>query len=68
MESLSWRGREELQISTSLGVAYYPEDGTSAEQLLATADRRMYRDKANYYKTTEAGTLSAGEAASVITA
>jgi diguanylate cyclase (GGDEF)-like protein/putative nucleotidyltransferase with HDIG domain len=29
----------------SIGAAYYPEDGTDAEHLLAEADRRMYQAK-----------------------
>jgi diguanylate cyclase (GGDEF)-like protein/putative nucleotidyltransferase with HDIG domain len=32
-------------LSASIGVAYYPEDGTDAEILLAAADRRMYQTK-----------------------
>jgi GGDEF domain-containing protein len=29
----------------SIGEAFYPQDGADAEQLLAVADRRMYRAK-----------------------
>jgi diguanylate cyclase (GGDEF)-like protein/putative nucleotidyltransferase with HDIG domain len=32
-------------MTISVGEAFYPEDGTDAEQLLAEADRRMYRAK-----------------------
>ena len=32
-------------ITVSLGQAYYPVDGPDAEQLLAEADRRMYKAK-----------------------
>ncbi|MGA2130721.1 MAG: HD domain-containing phosphohydrolase [Bryobacteraceae bacterium] len=32
-------------VSLSLGEAYFPEDGTDAEELLAEADRRMYKAK-----------------------
>jgi diguanylate cyclase (GGDEF)-like protein len=32
-------------LSMSVGVAIYPEDGTDAEELLAEADRRMYKNK-----------------------
>jgi diguanylate cyclase (GGDEF)-like protein/putative nucleotidyltransferase with HDIG domain len=32
-------------LSISIGVANFPEDGTDAEQLLAEADRRMYKGK-----------------------
>ena len=33
------------QISVSIGVAVYPTDGTSLEELLAAADRALYADK-----------------------
>jgi diguanylate cyclase (GGDEF)-like protein len=32
-------------VSISIGEAYYPEDGTDAEELLAEADKRMYKAK-----------------------
>ena len=32
-------------MTMSIGEAFYPHDGTDAEQLLAVADRRMYRAK-----------------------
>jgi diguanylate cyclase (GGDEF)-like protein len=32
-------------MTISIGEAFYPDDGTEAEQLLAEADRRMYRAK-----------------------
>ena len=32
-------------ISMSIGEAYYPDDGSDAEELLAEADRRMYKSK-----------------------
>ena len=32
-------------VSASIGAANYPDDGTDAEQLLSTADQRMYRLK-----------------------
>ncbi len=34
-----------VMVSASLGAALYPYDGTTAEELLALADRRMYLDK-----------------------
>jgi diguanylate cyclase (GGDEF)-like protein len=40
---LSFCGEDVLSIS--VGEACYPEDGTDAEQLLAAADKRMYRAK-----------------------
>ena len=40
-------GREcdEERLGVSLGEAYYPQDGKDAEDLLAAADRRMYKTK-----------------------
>jgi diguanylate cyclase (GGDEF)-like protein len=35
----------EKLITASVGVANYPGDGPDAEQLLAEADRRMYKQK-----------------------
>lgn len=35
----------EVDVSISVGVAYYPADGTTAEELLGVADRRMYLNK-----------------------
>ena len=32
-------------VTLSIGEAFYPEDGSDAEQLLAEADRRMYKSK-----------------------
>jgi diguanylate cyclase (GGDEF)-like protein/PAS domain S-box-containing protein len=37
-------GRE-LRVTSSLGVANYPDDGTDAETLIANADAAMYRAK-----------------------
>ncbi len=36
---------EPCALSMSVGVAMYPEDGIDAEDLLAEADRRMYKSK-----------------------
>lgn len=44
-----WRGGLEGTVSASLGAAFYPADGDTAEQLLAVADRRMYLDKEAHY-------------------
>jgi diguanylate cyclase (GGDEF)-like protein len=38
-------GAPDLQLSASVGVALFGEDGKSSEELLEAADRRMYRDK-----------------------
>lgn len=35
-----------VDLSISAGCARFPEDGRTVEELLAVADRRMYRDKA----------------------
>jgi diguanylate cyclase (GGDEF)-like protein len=34
-----------LQVSASLGISLYPQDGSDAETLLLNADRAMYRSK-----------------------
>jgi len=36
---------EPSELSMSVGVATYPDDGSDAEDLLAEADRRMYKSK-----------------------
>ena len=43
-------------LSSSVGAAFYPQDGLDAEQLLAEADRRMYADKQLHYDRPD-GTL-----------
>ncbi|TLZ56817.1 MAG: GGDEF domain-containing protein, partial [Gammaproteobacteria bacterium] len=37
---------EAPRLSVSVGVAVYPRDGASAEKLLTSADRELYRNKA----------------------
>jgi GGDEF domain-containing protein len=37
--------RLQVELSMSAGVAYYPADGISADELMNTADRRMYAQK-----------------------
>src|SRR5262249_7373506 len=39
---------DEDLLSMSVGEANYPADGSDAEQLLAAADRRMYRAKHHF--------------------
>jgi diguanylate cyclase (GGDEF)-like protein len=44
--ALSWPGGDEtVRVDASVGVAIYPTDAQSVEQLLACADRAMYADK-----------------------
>jgi diguanylate cyclase (GGDEF)-like protein len=40
-------------LSLSVGAAFYPLDGSDAEQLLAEADRKMYAAKRFLYEHTE---------------
>jgi diguanylate cyclase (GGDEF)-like protein len=35
-----------IELGVSAGVSVFPDDGETYERLLARADRRMYRDKA----------------------
>jgi diguanylate cyclase (GGDEF)-like protein len=37
-------------VTASIGCAFHPGDGSTAEELLAEADRRMYESKERYYK------------------
>jgi diguanylate cyclase (GGDEF)-like protein/PAS domain S-box-containing protein len=39
--------RHELQVTASIGVSAYPEDGTNAETLIKNADTAMYQAKEN---------------------
>ncbi len=43
-----------INVSVSAGAAFFPADGTTAEDLLGTADRRMYLSKRKHYETLEA--------------
>jgi diguanylate cyclase (GGDEF)-like protein len=40
-------------LSLSVGAAFYPQDGTDVEQLLAEADRKMYVVKQAHHETSE---------------
>jgi diguanylate cyclase (GGDEF)-like protein len=46
---------EPCNLSLSVGVATYPEDGADAEELLAEADRRMYKSKRMRKKSSVIG-------------
>jgi diguanylate cyclase (GGDEF)-like protein len=39
-------------LTVSMGVAHFPLDGSDAEQLLAEADRRMYKEKQTQKQAT----------------
>jgi diguanylate cyclase (GGDEF)-like protein len=49
-------GKNRLQVTTSVGIAIYPDDGTDIENLLKNADSAMYwvkehgRSKYKYYR------------------
>ena len=47
---------ERPPLTVSLGISVYPEDGRSAQELLETADRRLYQGK----KAARADSVSAG--------
>ena len=47
--------RIEASISSSIGIAYYPEDGDTAEELLGKADREMYLSKQSFYRQRRRG-------------
>ena len=34
-----------MRVSSSIGIALYPENGTTAEQLIRAADKAMYQVK-----------------------
>jgi GGDEF domain-containing protein len=39
------QGADQIIIGASIGVAIYPEDGGTVDQLMAAADRMMYLRK-----------------------
>ncbi|HUQ42192.1 MAG TPA: sensor domain-containing diguanylate cyclase, partial [Candidatus Limnocylindrales bacterium] len=44
-ETYHWAGTEHRVPGVSFGIAWFPEDGRTADALLAVADERMYLDK-----------------------
>ncbi len=44
---------EGTPVSASIGAAFYPADGHTAEELIAAADRRMYAAKRAHYTALE---------------
>ncbi len=68
VDVVSRRARPGVQVSTSLGSAHYPADGKCAEELLATADRRMYRDKARFYQNARSERAASDEVSPVLSA
>jgi diguanylate cyclase (GGDEF)-like protein len=43
----------ERLLSLSVGAAFYPRDGSDAEQILAEADKKMYLAKQLHYENRE---------------
>ena len=48
-------GERRIRVRASVGAAVFPSDGSSFESLLASADRRMYHDKARARPAARAG-------------
>jgi len=57
------RAAKRVQLGVSIGAAVFPQDGESYETLLATADSRMYQDKANRKRRGERNANGPGAAA-----
>lgn len=51
VESASRDQELDGEVTVSIGVALYPADGATAEELLAVADRRMYLEKRLHYES-----------------
>ncbi len=49
-----------LPLAISIGAAIFPQDGSSYEALLATADSRMYRDKTRRKQRVQVQPLATG--------
>ncbi len=60
-EPIPLEGGEELQVTASIGICFYPEDGSSAETLLKRADMAMYSAKGMGRDTAQAFETEAEE-------
>jgi diguanylate cyclase (GGDEF)-like protein len=54
------RPGREVALGISIGAAIFPRDGQTYEALLATADSRMYRDKARRKRQLRVAAVTAG--------
>lgn len=52
-ETYHWAGAEHLVPRVSFGIAWFPEDGRTADALLAVADERMYLDKSRHRESRD---------------
>jgi diguanylate cyclase (GGDEF)-like protein len=52
-ETYHWAGAEHLVPRVSFGIAWFPEDGRTADALLAVADERMYLDKTRHRESRD---------------
>ncbi|XZG70822.1 diguanylate cyclase domain-containing protein [Chitinibacteraceae bacterium HSL-7] len=50
-QPINWQG-EAIQISASIGIAHYPRDGYSPEDVVKAADQRMYASKQSHHSTS----------------
>lgn len=44
-QPLSLHGNREVQVTASIGISFYPDDGTSGEDLIKHAEKAMYEAK-----------------------
>jgi diguanylate cyclase (GGDEF)-like protein len=54
------KDKEDPQIAASVGIAVYPRDGYTVENLLAGADRMLYRNKIRLRLRKQTGPLQTG--------
>jgi diguanylate cyclase (GGDEF)-like protein len=52
VEEASRSACPEMVVTVSVGCSFYPEDGSSGEDLLSEADRNMYEVKEKHYLFT----------------